>query len=921
MRHLYHIFLISIGFFLAQVAVGQTPNQPVISGQFNDIPFSQFVRDLESRTPYHFYYNSSAVDSLRVRLQVTEKALPYILSRVFEGTSLRFAIDGRMRVFITVDQAIRPDLPIGFFERGVGNTPDTAGIDFGTAREKARLSLETKLFEIGVKAYANRPGYATLSGRVRNNSTGEPVVGVAILIDKPRIGVVTDQYGHYSLSLPRGRHELKIRSIGLTNTKRQIQVYSDGKLDIDMDEEVVPLREVVIGAQKDVNVSGSQMGLERLDTKTIKQVPTVLGEADLIRVVLTLPGVKTVGEGTIGFNVRGGSAGQNLILFNDAVIYNPSHLFGFFSAFNPDIIKGVELYKSAIPAKYGGRLSSVLDVTTRDGNKKKLAGAGGIGPLTGRLMLEGPIITDKTSFLIGGRSTYSDWLLRQLPNGAYRNSQASFYDLNLNITHEASDRNSLYLTAYISRDKFRLNSDSAYTYLNQTAALKWKHNFTPKLYGVFTGTYSRYEYQIDSDKKPLEAFQYQFGIQQATAKADFTYYPNIQHTIDFGITTTHYKLRPGNLQPIGSKSLIKSDIVPAEQGLENAIYISDRFDVTPKLSIHAGLRYSLFANLGPSQVFAYAPNQSLSEGTIIDTVSYGSGSVVKTYHGPEYRLALRYAVSDNSSVKISYNRLRQYLNMISNTVAVSPLDSWKLSDSYLRPQVGDQYSVGYYHNLRANTIELSVEGYYRTLDNQLDYKNGATLLLNHHLETDIVRAQGIAYGIELMIKKLTGKLNGWISYTYSRSLLRTPATFVSDMVNAGKLYPSSYDKPHDVTLVGNYKANRRLSFSFNVTYSTGRPITLPLAKYQLGGVERVYYSDRNQYRIPDYFRTDLSMNIEGNHKIKKLAHSSWSVGVYNLTGRHNAYSVYFTSANGVIRGYQLSIFAQPIPTLTYNFKF
>ncbi|RYF57065.1 MAG: TonB-dependent receptor, partial [Cytophagaceae bacterium] len=437
-----------------------------------------------------------------------------------------------------------------------------------------------------------------------------------VLIEKPRIGVTTDQYGTYSITLPRGRHELKIRSIGMTDTKRQIMLYGDGKLDIDMDEEVVPLREVIVGAKKDLNVAGLQMGAERLDIRTIKQVPTVLGEADLIRVVLTLPGVKSVGEGTVGFNVRGGSAGQNLILFNDAVIYNPSHLFGFFSAFNPDVIKSVELYKSAIPARFGGRLSSVLDVTTRDGNKKKLVGSGGIGPLTGRLTLEGPLFSEKTSFLIGVRSTYSDWILRQLANAAYQNSKASFYDLNLHLTHEANDKNTFYLTAYTSRDQFKLNSDSLYTYENQIGSLKWKHVFSSKLYAVLTGTYSRYNYAVSSESTPTKAFKFGFDIQQSAAKVDFNYYPNAQHTIDFGVGSTLYKLRPGNLQPNGKASLIAPDVVPNEQGLETALYIGDRFDVTSRLSLNVGLRYSLFQNFGPSQVYGYAPGLAKTTNTI-----------------------------------------------------------------------------------------------------------------------------------------------------------------------------------------------------------------------------------------------------------------------------------------------------------------
>jgi len=922
MTYLYRLFFVVLCSCIVSCGYSQTVPPTSISGQFNNLSFKQFAEEIEARSPYRFYFQARDVDSLRIQLSVTDKPLSVVLTRVFEGTPHQFAIDERNRVFITTNQAIRTSLPIGFFDRGAGGaSDDSASVDYGAAREQTRLSLETKLNEIGSRGGSSRTGNATLAGRIRSTTTGEPAIGVYVLIEKPRIGVLTDQYGVYSISLPKGRHELQIRSIGMKDTKRQIMLYGDGKLDIDMDEEVVPLRELIVGAKKDINVAGLQMGAERLDIRTIKQVPTVLGEADLIRVVLTLPGVKSVGEGTVGFNVRGGSAGQNLILFNDAVIYNPSHLFGFFSAFNPDIIKSVDLYKSAIPARFGGRLSSVLDVSTRDGNKKKLVGSGGIGPLTGRLTLEGPLFSEKTSFLVGVRSTYSDWLLRQLTSAAYQNSKASFYDVNLHLTHEASDKNSFYLTAYTSSDQFKLNSDSLYAYQNQVAALKWKHVFGSKLYSVVTGTYSGYKYNVSSDDNPTEAFKFGFGIQQSTAKVDVNYYPNAQHTVDFGVSTTLYTLQPGNLQPNGVASLVGADVVPAEKGLETAVYIGDRFDINSRLSLNVGLRYSHFMNLGPSQVYGYASDFSRTIATIRDTVSYGAGKVVKTYQGPEYRIGLRYSVTDDFSVKASYNRMRQYLNMLSNTVAVSPLDIYKLSDSYIQPQIGDQYSLGLYKNLRANTIELSAEGYYRTLTNQLDYKSGASLLLNHHLETDVVQAEGVAYGVELMVKKLTGKLNGWVSYTYARSLLRTTSSFPSEVVNENNYYPSSYDKPHDITLIGNYKVNRRFSISFNMTYSTGRPITLPLAKYVLGGAERIYYSERNQYRIPDYFRTDLSLNIEGNHKIRKLAHSSWTVGLYNLTGRRNPYSVYFNTANSAIRGYQLSIFGQPIPTLTYNFRF
>lgn len=917
-RYQLALFLL-IAYGFAGFAWGQDKPEPLLSGDFTSERFTSFVRIVEANTPYRFFFNPGEVDSLRVTLRVDRQTLPALLRQVFAGTSFAYAIDRRKRVYVTLDAPIRTELPIGFFQRGA----DVSGDSLLTLTGKSRKAVEPedKLYEIGRPTSPIRPGRATMAGYIRNVASGEPIIGAAVYIDNPRIGTTTDQFGYFSITLPRGRHELKIRSIGLKDTRRRILLYNDGKLDIELEDDIIPLKEVVIAAEKDVNVAGLQMGQQRVDIRTIKQIPSAMGEADLLRVVLTLPGVKSVGESATGLNVRGGATDQNLILYNDAFIYNPSHLFGFFSAFNPDMIKSVELYKSGIPARYGGRLSSVLEVLTRDGNKKKFAGSGGIGLLTGRLTLEGPLIKDKTSFIIGGRSTYSNWLLRQLRNTSFRNSRASFYDLNLHITHDFNEKNTLYLSGYLSQDNFRLGSDTTFGYQNRNASLKWKHIFNNKLYSVFTGGYSGYQYKVSSELNPVNAYQLDFSIHQANLKADFNYYPNAQHTVDFGVSTTHYKLLPGNFQPLGSKSLIRQDVVPAEQGLESALYVGDKFDISPRLAINVGLRYSLYNYLGPKDVYVYAPGLPIRVANITDTLIYRKNQSISTYHGPEYRFSARYALSSETSVKVSFNRMRQYIQMLSNTTAISPTDIWKLSDSQLKPQVGDQFSLGIYKNFKNNTIETSVEGYYKTLENQLDYRSGANLILNHHIETDVIQAQGIAYGVELLVKKVTGKLNGWVSYTYARTLLRAQNPIASESINQGRYYPSNYDKPHDFTMISNYKLSRRFSLSFNFTYSTGRPITLPLAKYTLGNAQRLVYSERNQYRIPDYYRADFAMNIEGNHKIRKLAHSSWTIAVYNLTGRRNAYSVYFKSENGIIKGYQLSIFGQPIPSVTYNFKF
>ncbi|WP_324673144.1 TonB-dependent receptor [Hymenobacter sp. GOD-10R] len=922
----YLLFVLLFFSLIHFTASGQQQAEPTVSGNFNHILFEQFATQVEAQTKLHFYFNPAAVDSLFITLQVQDTPVRTALERALQNTAFHFAIDDENRVFVTQGLTLDPALSDSFF-----NT-EKAGNIVATRRDEARPTstgslsrsryvreAEAKLYEIG--AGEARGGKATLAGHIRDLKSGEPVVGATIYSEAPSIGTSTDQFGYYSLTLPTGRYDLKIRGIGIKNTKRQVVIRADGKLEIEVEEDITPLKEVVIEAEKDKNVSGMQMGLEKLDIKTLRQVPTAFGETDILRVVLTLPGVKSVGEGSTGLNVRGGATDQNLILFNGTTIYNPSHLFGFFSAFNPDILQSVELYKSAIPAKYGGRLSSVLEIKTREGNKKKFSGSGGIGPLTSRLTLEGPIVKDKSAFIISGRTSYSDWILRRLSNSSFRQSSASFYDISAHVSHQLNDKNSLYLTGYLSSDRFRLASDTTYQYRNQNASLKWQHNFNNKLYGVLTGTYSRYAYDITSEKNPVNASRLKYGIEQTNVQADFSFFPNAKHTIDFGVSSLLYHIAPGSLTPLGAESLISTNVLTREQAVESAIYASDRIDLNKRLSISLGLRYSLFNALGPHDVYQYAPDVGRSETSITDTLRYGSGKVLATYHGPEYRASLRYGLTDNSSVKASYNRTRQYIHQLSNTASVSPADIWKLSDANIRPQVGDQYSVGYYHNFRANTIETSVEAYYKKLHDFVDYKSGATLILNHHIETDIVNAEGKAYGVEVLVKKLSGKINGWISYTYSRSLVRVNAGTTAEQINGGRYYPSNFDKPHDVTMIGNYRFSRRFSSSLNFTYSTGRPITLPLAKYYVANSLRVYYSDRNAYRVPDYYRVDFGLNIEGNHKVKKLAHSSWTLGIYNLTGRKNPYSVYFKSEKGQIRGYKLSIFGQPIPTITYNFKF
>jgi outer membrane receptor protein involved in Fe transport len=893
----------------------------LIDVDYNQAGIAQVATDLQSKTGYHFFYDPAQLDSLRVTLRVNQKPLKDVLDKMFENSRYHYLITEHQEVVLTKNWQINPNISVEIPEYIPGQPATGVPVtDLGNTEQKKTVeaSSENKLYIIGVPN--NRQGNVTLAGYIRNTNSGEPIIGASIYEPIAHVGVSTNQFGYYSISLPHGQHTLIIKAASMKEAHRKIALNSSGELNIEMREQVISLKEVKISSEVVANVRSTQMGVAKLDIKSIKQIPAVFGEADVLRVVLTLPGVQTVGEASTGFNVRGGSADQNLILLNGSTVYNPSHFFGFFSAFDPDMIQDIELYKSSIPEKFGGRLASVLDITEREGNNKKFTGSAGIGLLTSRLNIEGPIESGKTSFIFGGRTTYTNWLLSALPN-AYKNSSAYFYDLNLNLSHHIDDKNTLFLSSYFSNDGFKLNSDTNYTYGNRNASLKWKHNFSNKLFSVITGAYDYYQYSTSSTANPINAYKFDFDISQINLKADFNYYLSSKHTLSFGLSTLKYKIDPGSNQPAGPNSQVTPDVVPTEKALESALYAGDQYDITPALSLNLGVRYSLYNYLGPQTVYSYTPGLPRTLGNVTDSTIYGQNKVIKTYGGPEIRASARYMVNSDFSVKASYNTLRQYIHLLSNTTAISPTDIWKLSDPNIKPQFGDQLSLGLYKNFDSNTIETSIEGYYKHIYDYLDYRSGATLVLNKHVETDVVETNGKAYGIEFFIKKSAGQLNGWMSYTYSRILLRQDDPGGGPPINNGNYYPANYDKPNAFNFVGNYRFTHRYSVSLNVIYSTGRPITYPVGEYYYGGSERVLYSDRNQYRIPDYFRTDLSINIDGNHRVHQRFHNSWTVGVYNLTGRDNAYSTYFTEQGGGIQGYRLSIFANPIPFINYNIRF
>lgn len=856
-----------------------------VSLQLNQVSFDQFIEQLESQVRYLFFYDRTLTDSIQVSIRTTETSLSRVLDQVLTPHGLYISVLPDNRIFITPETALTLNFD------GIINQNIPYLLDSQRDTAEAIVSIENRIFEFGDKDHPNPS--SVLTGHVRDASSGNPIPMAKIAIEGSSQSVLTDQHGYFSIPILNERSTVLISSVGKKETQRQLLMYDNGRLDIYLDNQVYSLDEVVVAGSGNANVTRTQMGVERLTLATIKQTPTVFGEADLVGVVLTLPGIQTVGEAAAGFNVRGGATDQNLVLFNDATIYNPSHFFGFFSAFNPDAISNVELYKSSMPARFGGRLSSVLDVSAKEGNRNEFSGSGGIGLLTGRVTLEGPI-GPKTSFLLGGRSTYSDWLLRLIPDESYNNSSASFYDANIQLSHHFDTENSLYFMGYLSNDFFGLTRDTTYAYQNQSVNMKWKHVYHSSLYSNVTLGYDGYEFGMGNTFRAETAYDLKYQIQQLFAKMDFHQTLSERHRLQYGLSAIRYGIQPGSFSPRGALSQIVEVVMNSETAMESALHISDVIQVTDDFTLDLGLRYSLFQN---------------------------QGEYAQVYQTPEWRFSALYRISPVSSLKASYNSLAQYIHMLSNTTSITPTDTWKLSSRNIRPQRGDQAALGFYQNFNNDRIETSVEVYYKRMRDYLDYKGGATLLMNPDIHLDVIGTEARAYGVELLIKKLSGRLNGWISYTYSKVEQRTVDVPASEMINAGEYYPSNHDKPHNVTLVGNYKFSHRLSFSLNGTYSTGRPITMPIGQYEYLGTTRLYYSQRNQYRIPDFFRLDASFNIEGNHKIHKLAHSSWTVGVYNLTGRKNPFSVYYLSEPEGIKGYKLSIFGSQIPFITYNFKF
>lgn len=911
MKSVFTLLLLALAF------CGQAQNKN-ITIEFSNNSLSESLLKLESVSDYKMFFEPTwLADQPQITQQFSNVPLSEILNALLRETALNYYVAGN-KVILVQNSAIYDDLPQGYFG---DNAKQIAKRPIFFREYDSISNATTNVVLVGKDSKEQASGAHTISGVLSDVKSAEPVSQVIIRIKGTNIETETDADGAYELRLPSGNYVLETLSLSHDKVTKNIVVYSNGTVNLKLRENINLLDEVLITGKENKTIREATSGVTTIDIESIKNIPLVMGERDIMKVATILPGVKVTGEGSAGYSVRGGKEDQNLIQLDNAVLYNPSHLLGFFSAVNPFTTQSANIYKGSIPAEFGGRLSSVFDLKTKKAQTDKISGEAGVGPVTSNVAVNLPVVKGKAGILIGGRATYSGWILRSLNNEDLANSKASFYDGVVKYNHQINEKNDLELTGYYSKDAFSITADSLFQYSNRLISLGWNRTFNEKNKASLILTNSEYKFGIDYDSNNLNAFDLNFKINETQAMIKANYTLNKNHKITYGISGKSYAISPGNFKAKSAESLIQPIDIQQEKAFETAAYLSDSYTISDKLLIDLGLRYSFFGALGESTKRIYQENVPLNDATVIGEVTYGNNEVIKTYGGFEPRVAARYFLGNNLSIKGGFDQTYQYIHLLSSNTTQSPTDTWKLSDGNVKPQVSQQYSLGLYKNFNERFLELSVEGYFKKSTNILDYKVAAQLLLNENIETQLLQGEGKASGVEFLLKKTAGRLNGWVGYTYSRTFIKLDSQFTDEKVNNGEYFAANFDKPHDFSTVLNYKITQRYSVSANFIYQTGRPITYPIGSYQYGNAEYTLYSDRNEFRIPDYFRVDVGFNVEGDHRKNKLAHSFWNFSIYNLLGRNNPYSVYFVTESGQIKAYQTSIFAIPIPTVTYNFKF
>ena len=771
----------------------------------------------------------------------------------------------------------------------------------------------------------------TLNGYVNDAETGEVLIGATVYVNELNSGTITNSYGFYSLTLAEGEYNIDFRYIGYESSSKEIDLVSNQKLDIELSSLDIQLQDVVVSdVAEDYNVSSVEMSTSKLDISRVAEIPTFLGENDIIKAIQLLPGVSSVGEGASGFNVRGGSVGQNLVLLDEAPVYNSSHLLGFLSVFNPDAVKDLKLYKGGIPSRYGGRISSILDIRMKDGNSKKTSVSGGIGSIFSRFTLESPIVKDKSSFILALRRSYADILFRPfLKNSSFLDDGAAlnFYDVTAKANFEVNEKNTLYLSSYLGRDVFMFDERQGFNWGNRTGTLRWNHLFNDRLFSNFTLIYSNYDYQLAFGSDDMNKFEWDSRIETINFKPEFSYFINTDNELSVGAELIRYSFEPANAIGV-SEGEVTDITLPNKFAFEGSVYIGNEQKISD-LTISYGLRGSYYSYHGPGYTYNFSDEGVPGQRKILTEETQVAGrESIKTYSSLEPRVSLNFQPTGSFSVKASYNKMTQYIHLLSNTAASSSLDVWTPSTNNIRPQSGDIYVFGLFKNFKNNLFETSVEVYYKDLKNQIDYIDGADLLINKYFEGDLLSGLGRAYGVELLLRKNRGNFNGWVSYSYGKSELKIEG------INNFEWYPTRYDQTHNFKVTSTYKISNRVQLSGNFVYLTGTPVTFPSSKYVIQGFAIPHNAEmsRHQFRIPDYHRLDISVTLKGkefkrNGKERKNE-SSTVIGIYNLYNRRNPFSIYFSQGkSNVSQGFvpgevtRLSIIGSFVPSVTYNFKF
>ena len=771
----------------------------------------------------------------------------------------------------------------------------------------------------------------TLNGYITDSESGESLIGATVFINEINSGTVTNPYGFYSITLDEGNYNIDFRYIGYTTISREINLSSNTKIDIELASSDIQLESVVVSdVAEDYNISSIEMSTSKLDMSKVTEIPTFLGENDIIKAIQLLPGVSSVGEGASGFNVRGGSVGQNLVLLDEAPVYNSSHLLGFLSVFNPDAVKDLKLYKGGIPSRYGGRISSILDIRMKDGNKKKVQLSGGIGTIFSRLTLESPIVKDKSSFILALRRSYADVLAKPfLKNSNFFDDGAAlnFYDITAKSNFELNENNTLYISSYVGRDVFKFDARQGFNWGNRTGTVRWNHLFNDRLFSNFTAIYSNYDYQLAFGSDDRNKFEWDSNVETYNFKPEFTYFVNTNNELSIGAELINYRFEPANAIGV-SDGEITDITLPDKYAFEGALYVGNEQKIS-SLTLSYGLRYSLYSYYGPGDRYEFGePIFSGDRRPLISVSKVEGRESIKNYSSLEPRLSINILLGKSSSVKASYNRMTQYIHLLSNTAASSSLDVWTPSTNNIKPEIADAYVIGYFKNFKNNTYEASIELYYKDLQNQIDYIDGADLLINKYLEGDLLTGIGRAYGLEFLFKKNRGRFNGWLSYTIGRSELKI------DGINKFQWYPTRYDQTHNFKITSTYKISDRVQFSGNFVYLTGTPVTFPSSKFVIQGfvIPHNASNSRHQFRIPDYHRLDFSVTIKGRDEKKngkaRKNDSELIIGVYNVYNRRNPFSIYFSQGDGMVTDSyvpgevtRLSIIGSFVPSITYNFKF